>query len=311
MSQLPETGGPHPSPQQVIAIKGLSAILMSMCFVLRYSIHRKLPQNFNTRLCNLLIAGAIVLDMGSSVSSIWVMTEEIKEPYRFQVWGLTEKVRKALYATHTLYFLSLAFIKGAYLVYFAELARGAVHSRKRYLSHIAAAIYISTTFVGLFMLLLWCRPFYHNYRGITFKNYLQCPSQYNRTVFITTSVLNIISDLAILAVPFTLITTLFRFESSRCFKRAALLFVFAVGVLSIVATAVRMAVILGNLDSFGLLPWGLMRTAMVLSHVEVFAAILAITLPSVGKVVAVAVGARCDPWIAAAKTGAPLGGGAS
>lgn len=88
-----------------------------------------------------------------------------------------------------------------------------------------------------------------------------------------------------------MITTLFRFESSRCFKRAALLFVFAVGVLSIVATAVRMAVILGNLDSFGLLPWGLMRTAMVLSHVEVFAAILAITLPSVGKVVAVAVGA--------------------
>ncbi|KAI5853799.1 hypothetical protein BZA05DRAFT_270287 [Tricharina praecox] len=269
------------SPQVVMAMKLTASCLSSSCVVFRtVFVHRHQPRTFKAKLVHIFLFITCVLDFAADGTSAWALNQEITDPQSFESWHLRTEVSKALFASHIHYYFALTVVKAAYLAYFSELFVGS-YTRKRYLIHLAIAIWFIANLTGILLLFLWCSPIYKNWRDFDASD-RRCPSIYDHTVFITMATLTIVSDLAVLAVPLTLISTIHFSRRNRRLQITGLLFVFAIGMLSVAATVVRMCLIFTGLQADGGLPWSLVRNTMIWAHVEVFAAVLAITLPSFG-----------------------------
>ncbi|KAI5853697.1 hypothetical protein BZA05DRAFT_267309 [Tricharina praecox] len=264
------------SPQQVIGLKLSSSVLSSTCVFFRFFIlYRYHPPTIRVTICHVLLFFTCLFDWTACGLSVWTLRQEINDPVTFAAWGFGVSVRKATFGSALSYNFALATVKFAWLVYFSELLVG-LHTRKRWLLHLAVVIWILSSASTILLQLLWCRPLSDNWR---LHNH-DCPAHTNHIVFVVTSSVNIVCDVAIISVPLAVIGSL-KFRRTRL-QLTGLLFVFCVGALSLVATTVRLAVVqLGILPGGGV-PWSIIRWAMMWSHIEVFAAILAFTLPSLG-----------------------------
>ena len=262
---------------RVIAITIVITILSTLCVIFRFTImHLYRTRTPRAVLCHGFLFAACFMDWAANSITVWTLQQEMKQPELFAKWAIPESPRKALFAGNMLYLLSLILVKAGYLVYFSELLVG-VRTRKRWFLYVAIAIWAMTGAIAVLLQMLWCRPLSGNWRVTDFVN---CPSIYNHDVFLITFSLMIVSDIAILAVPLSIITTL-KFKRSRRLQFTGITFVFAIGILSAAATTVKLAVVEHAVRKGGV-KWSLVRNAMVWSQIELFAAMLAIALPTFG-----------------------------
>lgn len=128
---------------------------------------------------------------------------------------------------------------------------------------------------------LWCQPLSYNWTVVAwFRPYdkdNRCPALFTPTVFITLSLTNLITDLFILGVPLSILTTM----QFRRIEKVGLVVVFLVGAVSIGATVARLGVLAPKIRK-GEMGWESEHTYAMLSHAEVAMGVMALCLPSFG-----------------------------
>jgi len=163
-------------------------------------------------------------------------------------------------------------IKAAYLVFYVQLFR-MCKSKRRYILHVAAIVWGICFILALSLMFLWCNPVSGNWYPDPANP--RCPMALNIPAFTALTVLNVVSDLSIIAVPVFLVSLL----QLRRPERIALLFVFSIGSISIAASIVRLVVITVRVNEERF-DWDTVHVYMLWSHAEVFFGVVAFMMPS-------------------------------
>lgn len=146
-------------------------------------------------------------------------------------------------------------------------------SKKRYTLYAGAIITAVSFLIGLGLHFFWCWPFLENFNPHSMNPH--CPTIFNFGAFSALSVMNIVSDFAIMGIPIVVISSLrlnFR-------ERIGLVVVFLVGGSSVISSIVRFGVV-GQLFHDKVYTWNTSHIFALLSHAECMFGIIAFSLPA-------------------------------
>ncbi|KAI9705457.1 MAG: hypothetical protein M1836_006212 [Candelina mexicana] len=167
-------------------------------------------------------------------------------------------------------YISLWFSKAAFIAFYYDLF--SYQSRKLRIMLWATSVFTACTFLlHILLLFLWCHPVSLNWN---ISSHL-CSAVHSITSVTISTFTNIFTDLLILLIPLTLLTTLLR--SSSPLELSALLFVITIGGLSITAALARFV----TLKAVQHAPKAeITHTIDVWALVEIVASLVAVCLPS-------------------------------
>ncbi|CCX34953.1 Similar to hypothetical protein [Tuber melanosporum Mel28]; acc. no. XP_002835566 [Pyronema omphalodes CBS 100304] len=220
---------------------------------------------------------ACILDnTGATIPGVWLAAKEVTRARMNPVAAEQERFGnshdlKLIFVEHIGYYLTMACIKAAYMLFYTGLYFRADCRRKIPL-YIAWGIYAASYISGLFLLFFWCHPLSDNWHPTN----PYCSSVFSLPIFTTLALLNIITDLAILLPLFTLLSSL----RLQPLEKASLAVIMGIGSISIVASMVRLVVVGKRLKEKPQMDWDTARVCFLLCIAEILFAVVAFVGPS-------------------------------